>query len=480
MATLEKVLKYDSAPAKIGLFFSSMALPLWGIAAPLALVLFILLDIGTLIAHDATGETVKYLGYTFGAAIFFVLGVVITGILKDNALRVSREGLTIPLFLAYKNGFETFIDFRDIESILLQGEDLRSHNLKLFFKLKSGGRVEIDCRYLDHLDLEHLIVSLSLWCEPSCINERVLELKDCLADSDQYGLLSYTHMWEEELGDRYSSTAFMPLSPGKKLQKGQLKIIRQLTFGGWSAVYLCQESNTRLRVLKESVLPTSVGKGLKEKAEAMFLKEAVLLMKLSHPNIVKVHQHFVEDNRHYMLLDYITGQNMRQLVKTSGPQHQLDVLNWAITMADILAYLHEQNPPLIHRDITPDNIVVDLDGTLMLIDFGAANELLGTATGTLVGKQCYISPEQFRGKAQPVSDLYSLGATLYYLLTGKDPEALSTSSPREVAPYISIEMDQLIVDLTATDTDKRPQTAREVKARLTNVSKCMMLVTSKS
>jgi serine/threonine protein kinase, bacterial len=181
-----------------------------------------------------------------------------------------------------------------------------------------------------------------------------------------------------------------------------------------------------------------------------------------------------------MVLDSINGQNMRQLVKTSGAQHQLDVLNWAFTLTDILAYLHGQSPPLIHRDLTPDNIVVDSDGTIMLIDFGAANELLGTATGTLVGKQCYISPEQFRGKALPISDLYSLGATLYYLLTAHDPEALASSSPREVTPYISPELDKLICDLTATDPKDRPQTARDVKLRLERVNESMKIVAGKT
>ncbi len=473
MASLEKVLAYESTPAKIGLVISSLTLPAWGIVAPVALLSLILIDILQLIGRDAS--LIPDLGYTFAAALFFLMGVVATGILKDNSLRVSREGLTIPLFLAWQNNFERFIDFRDIDKILVRGDDLSSHNLDLLLRLKSGGRVRMDCAYLDHLDLEHLIVSLSLWCEPSCLNERILELKDSLAQSDQYGLLSYTRMWEEELGNRYSATAFMPLSPGKSLLGGQLKIIRQLTFGGWSAVYLCQESNTRLKVLKESVLPASVGSGLKDKAEAMFLKESVLLMKLSHPNIVKVHEHFVEDGRHYMVLDYITGQNMRQLVKTAGAQHQLDVINWAFILTDILTYLHEQNPPLIHRDLTPDNVVVDSDGSLMLIDFGAANELLGTATGTLVGKQCYISPEQFRGKALAISDLYSLGATLYYLLTARDPEALSSSSPREISPHISADLDKLVMDLTALDADSRPQTARDVKRRLEKVKESMMI-----
>ncbi|MBU6451588.1 MAG: serine/threonine protein kinase [Cyanobacteria bacterium REEB67] len=477
MASLEKALPYDSKAAKIGIVFSSLTLPIWGIIAPLTLLMFILIDVGQLFFHNE--DLFKCLGYTFGAALFFISGVVATGILKDNQLRVSRDGLNVPLFLTARNHFERFIDYRDIVKIIVQGDDYKNGDVRLHFMLKGGGTIDINGRSLDHLDLEHLLVSLTLWCEPSALNERVIELKDSLAESDQYGLVSYTKMWEEELGNRYTATAFMPLTPGTRLLDGQLKIIRQLTFGGWSAVYLCQESNTRLKVLKESVLPPTVGANMKEKAEAMFLKEAVLLMKLSHPNIVKVHEHFVEEGRHYMLLDYINGQNMRQLVKTGGALHEFDVLNWAFTLTDILAYLHEQTPPLIHRDLSPDNIVIDSDGNLMLIDFGAANELLGTATGTLVGKQCYISPEQFRGKAQASSDLYSLGATLHYLLTASDPEALSSSSPRELVPSVSLEMDKLVRDLTAIDVNDRPKSAREVKEHLLDISKSLKLVGAK-
>jgi predicted Ser/Thr protein kinase len=477
---LDKILHYDSKIAKAGLVLSSLTLPIWGIAAPLALLILIFVDIGQLIFQP--DEVLKSCGYTFASLIAFLCGVVATGILKDNELTVSRDGITVPLFLALRNKYERFIDYHDITRIFIEGDvegSAYDHSrIKLHLYLKSGGEVIINGRSLDALDLEHLLVSLTLWCEPAAINEKLIELKESVAHREMIsgaggaseeapmGLVSYTKMWEDELSNRYSTTAFMPLSPGRRLLDGQLKVVRQLTFGGWSAVYLVQEANTRLRVLKESVLPASATIKMKEKAEAMFAKEAQILLRLSHPNIVKVHENFIEDGRHYMLLDYISGQNMRQLVKSNGAQHPFDVLSWAISLTEILIYLHGHAPPLIHRDLSPDNLVIDNDGNLILIDFGAANELLGTATGTLVGKQCYISPEQFRGKAQPASDLYSLGATMHYLLTGRDPEALSPSSPKTLVGYVSPGLDQIVRDLTASEPADRPASAHAARLRL--------------
>src|SRR5262249_22800632 len=163
------------------------------------------------------------------------------------------------------------------------------------------------------------------------------------------------------------------------------------------------------------------------KAHELFNREAQLLSKLNHPQIVKVLDHFVENGRSYQLLEYLNGQDLRQHVRQNGVRREDEVLAWGIQMAEILKYLHEQDPPIVHRDVTPDNFVLRQDGSIVLIDFGAANEFVGNATGTLVGKQAFISPEQFRGKSVTASDIYALGGTLHFLLTGEDPEALSTS-----------------------------------------------------
>jgi serine/threonine-protein kinase len=135
-------------------------------------------------------------------------------------------------------------------------------------------------------------------------------------------------------------------------------------------------------------------------------------------------------------------------------------------MAQMLAYLHEQPEPIIHRDFTPDNLLLKSDGSIVVIDFGAANFFLGTATGTMIGKQAYIAPEQLRGKATPQSDIYALGGCLYYLSTGDDPEPLSPSHPKEKVPAISAAFDKLVAHCTQMEKEDRPPTARAVLASL--------------
>src|ERR1700736_4000745 len=131
-------------------------------------------------------------------------------------------------------------------------------------------------------------------------------------------------------------------------------------------------------------------------------------------------------------------------------------------MATILKYLHEQDPPLLHRDFTPDNLVLCEDGSIVVIDFGAANEFIGSATGTFVGKHAFIAPEQFRGKACVQSDIYAFGCTLHFLLTGQEPEALSTSNPETPGVRVSPDLAQLVVTCTEMEPKDRYQSAAQL------------------
>src|SRR5208282_5715590 len=128
----------------------------------------------------------------------------------------------------------------------------------------------------------------------------------------------------------------------------------------------------------------------------------------------------------------------------------------------IMKHLHELDPPIIHRDLTPDNLVMRDDGNIVLIDFGAANEFISKGTGTFVGKQSFIAPEQFRGKAVLQSDIYAFGCTLFYLLTGQEPEALDCSSPRRLDDKISLELDEAVQCCTQLEADDRYQSAAQL------------------
>ena len=115
----------------------------------------------------------------------------------------------------------------------------------------------------------------------------------------------------------------------------------------------------------------------------------------------------------------------------------------------------------MHRDLTPDNLVLSVKVGLVLIDFGAANAFIGTATGTMVGKQSYMPPEQLRGKAEPRSDIYALGCTLYFLLTGNDPMPLEVANPGEKT-VVSHDLNALIMRCTAQKVEERFASAQAV------------------
>ena len=468
MAAEGKIIVYDSLPAKVGLGLCNLTLPYWGAIAPSCMWLCLLSVVLTpVLGHSRpmTQDVFQLMGMVLPFLLIFIGGLTLTGIMSDNKVVVSQQGLSLPIFKSLRNKLDSFIEWQNIEKVILSDGDLHQlDKIKLKIITKDGGTVSLNLKNMTVSDIEFILVSLSNWAPENVLDSRLHELKEILwnLNSQTSGpeiTASYTKLWEDELAGRFSATAYIPLNPNQMLQDKSIKVVRQLAFGGWSAVYLIRETNTILKVLKESVIPPGVSAELKAKASAMFEREAQLLLKLDHTNIVKVHKHFEEDQRHYLLLDYIGGQTLRQIVTLNGPLHPLDVIDYAQLICQILEYLHSQVPPVIHRDLTPDNLMVDNEGKLILIDFGAANELLGTATGTLVGKQSYISPEQFAGHATTISDLYSLGATLYFMLTGFDPEPLSQSSAIQRRSNIPIALNQLIERLTAQNQKERPTMA---------------------
>ena len=472
----EKIIVYDSLPAKAGLALCTITLPVWGLVAPVILLTLSVISLFSVL-YGVFPQAISMMGNSLALALLFFSGVIITGIFSESNIIVSQEGLTLPALTSFTNKFDRLIEWSEVEKVTLLGDDLSNLNsLKIHIKMTSGGFAVLGLNGLVANDIEYMLVSMANWLPAKALDSKLEQLKELLWNANSAGdgkvgtLLSFTSMWEDELTSRFTASAYVPLNPGQKLQEGNLKVIRQMALGGWSAVYLVQEANTKLRVLKESVIPPRVNAKLKEKAQSMFLREAHLLLKLEHPRIVRVHEHFTEDERHYLLLDYISGQNIRQIVSLQGAFHQLDVIDYGKQLCDVLNFLHSQDPVILHRDLTPDNLVIGSDGKIMLIDFGAANELIGTATGTLVGKQCYISPEQFRGHPNESSDLYALGASLYFMLTGRDPEPLTQSSPSEIEKHINEKLDKLVQSLTAQDHKARPASAAEVKEVLLALS----------
>ncbi len=382
---------------------------------------------------------------------------------EGAAILLNEDGIGLPPSL-FGVGSSRWVPWGELKAVKLGLKSCRpSHVI-----LESRGRrdaVALDA--VSHNDMEQLLLAIEAWAPSAVWSTAVQTLRDGL-QAENYGSegFSHTQLFEDELAKRFSAPTFVPLAPGLQLRSGTLQIVRQLAFGGFSAIYLADDSIQGRVVVKESVIPSNCSPAIRDKATELFAREAKLLSSLNHEGIASVHDFFIEAGRSYIVLEYVDGLNMRQLVTQRGPQSERLVLDWASQVADVLIYLHSQSTPVVHRDITPDNLVLTNLGKVVVIDFGASNQYLANVTGTLVGKHAYMPPEQIRGRAEPASDIYALGATMQFLLTGSEPEPLAPCHPRSNNSDVSIVVDELVARATDLEVEQRIRSACQMKSTL--------------
>lgn len=269
------------------------------------------------------------------------------------------------------------------------------------------------------------------------------------------------------------------LSPQSTLQQRYI-IAGQAGRGGMGAVYVATDTRVAHRrvAIKEMSQANLSEEDLPE-ATARFQQEAMMLGSLSHPNLPRIYDAFSENGRSYLVMDYIEGKTLFQILKEAHgqPLPVGQVLLYARQICDVLSYLHQHNPPIIFRDVKPTNIMITGNGHVYLIDFGIARFFKeGQQQDTvLLGSPGYAPPEQ-HGTAQtsPRSDIYGLGATLHYCLTGRDPyyaaDRFSFPPARSYNPQIPQELDQLLQRMLAHDEHARPASALEVQQILLGIS----------
>jgi serine/threonine protein kinase len=266
--------------------------------------------------------------------------------------------------------------------------------------------------------------------------------------------------------------------PESELLSGRYKIIRKIGGGGMGAVYLAQDQNLGgvERAVKEMV-QSSIEEEQQRKAIDDFRRESVILSTLDHPSIPTIYDYFFDESqgRFYLVMKYISGGDLagRLRAAAGGRIDERTVTEWAIQVCEVLAYLHGLPSTIVYRDLKPSNIMLDGNtGRVMLIDFGIARAINAEQKGvTAVGTMGYAPPELFSGQVEPRSDIYSLGSTMFHLLTGADPQNnpllifdfQKNPRPRQINPQLSDQMEKILMRAVEYNADHRFSNAEEMR-----------------
>lgn len=279
------------------------------------------------------------------------------------------------------------------------------------------------------------------------------------------------------------SAKLKPLDEGVILN-GRYEIVRKIGGGGMGAVYLASDNNLGgvLRAVKEMV-QAHIEEQQQAKAIEDFKRESLILSQLDHPSIPTIYDYFFDGDecRFYLVMKYISGGDLAARLR-AAPEGRIDektVTEWGIQIADVLDYLHSQPTTIVYRDLKPSNIMIDGNtGRVMLIDFGIARSINQKQEKgvTAVGTMGYAPPELFSGNVEPRSDIYSLGSTMFHLLTGADPQSnpllifdfQKNPRPRQINSQLSDQIERFIMRAVEYNAGSRFESAAEVKQILTD------------
>ena len=252
---------------------------------------------------------------------------------------------------------------------------------------------------------------------------------------------------------------------------GRYRVTKPLGGGGMKLVYLAEDMRLASRpcALAEMV-DSFTDPTMQQQAVAAFQREADMLAQLSNEHIPRVFDRFSEQNRHYLVMEYVEGVTLEDELKQHGGKlDEARVIDIALQILETLHYLHNLEPSVVYRDLKPSNVMLGRNGQVKLIDFGIARFFLPQSNATMIGTQGYAPPEQYRGRAEARSDLYALGATMHHALSGRDPAAeppFSFPKIKTLCPNINPALAEVVDQALEYDVVHRMADAQEFKERL--------------
>ncbi|MFP4497185.1 MAG: protein kinase domain-containing protein [Vulcanimicrobiota bacterium] len=235
-----------------------------------------------------------------------------------------------------------------------------------------------------------------------------------------------------------------PQLPSGFILNRRYRVQEYVTSGGMAYIYKIEELQLGKTYALKEMMNYFTNDDERQRAVDRFAREAEILSKLTHPSIPRIVDFFSENDRHYLIMDFIEGEDLDTVLlkQESGRLSQEKVLELLWKLIDLFKYLHNLRPPLIYRDLKPANILITSEERVFLIDFGIARLFVPQTKGTLIGTPGYTPPEQYKGVMDVRADIYALGATLHHLLTGKDP--------RQEIPFDFEPVEDIVPDVDPT------------------------------
>ncbi len=271
--------------------------------------------------------------------------------------------------------------------------------------------------------------------------------------------------------------------------KERYRIVGPIGRGGMGAVYRAEDLLLPGRVcaIKEIAAQPDMSEEAATQLQTQFRREAEVLARLDHPNLPKVSDYFTQNEREYLVMDFVAGYDLREIIEQARERGRLleeaQVLKWADQLCDALSYLHSQDPPILHRDVKPSNIKLTPSGFLKLVDFGLVKLLTSDESRTITvvqgrGTAAYTPLEQYGSEGEHTdtqSDIYALGATLYHLLTSRPPATAQERflhpdaliPLREINPNVSLTVAQAVRQALKLHPTERPDSIQAFHELLT-------------
>lgn len=262
--------------------------------------------------------------------------------------------------------------------------------------------------------------------------------------------------------------------PGTTLDQGRYRILELVGKGGMGAVYKARDTRLSEKVVAVKQVLDEADDVDPVFAEKQLKVESDTLEKLRHSGIPQVLDAFRESNANHIVMEFIDGTSLEKLLdyfmEQGDPMPQEMVIDLALKICDVLIYLHEQDPPVIHRDIKPQNVLVrETNQEVVLVDFGLAKKSTPDVTKSLVGTLGYAPLEQFKGAPELRSDIYGLGATMWHLISGKPPIPFQIAPLQEAFPRVHPALAAVVDRCCQEKPERRFANVQTLKAALKKV-----------